>query len=359
VRIVFVLPRQTRAPVGGFKVVYEYANRLVDRGHRVSVVHAWSCSPPASRLERLRGWRWASRLRGDRGRIVPWFELDPRVELPLVPHLPLAELPAADATVATAWQTAVPVAEATADGGGFYLIQHFESWDDPDAVRATWRLPLHKIVIAAWLEEMAIEMGEGERTSRVPNGLDFDRFGLDLPPGEREPRVGALISPHKGPEDVVAALSAARRILPDLAASAFGTRPRRAGLPEWVSYVQLPSQAALRALYNSCAIFLQASHSEGWGLPATEAMACGCALVTYDNGGSREYASDGRTALVVEPGDREGLADAVVRLAGDRELRLRLAAAGRELVGTFTWERATAELERVLQAGPPGGGGNG
>lgn len=351
-RIVFVLPSRSAAPVGGFKVVYEYANRLVERGHEVAVVHPWRSRPPRGWRERWRARRWITHYNRRRGEIAPWFELDRRVELPLVDCPSPERLPAADAIVATAWQTAKDVAGATEGEGrppGFYLIQHLEPWSDREEVLATWRLPLHKIVIAHWLEDVAVEIGEGERTSWIPNGLDFSALGIDVPPAEREPRVGALISPFKGAEEVVAALVAARERIPELGASTYGAWPRLPELPEWVEYERLPSPEALRALYNRCSIFLQASHSEGWGLPATEAMACGCALVTYDNGGSREYAIDGETATVVGEHGGEQLAAAIVALAEDRERRLAYAARGRELVETFTWPRAVAALEGLLE----------
>jgi glycosyltransferase involved in cell wall biosynthesis len=278
---------------------------------------------------------------------VPWFELDRRVSLPLLAS-PEMDLPAADAIVATAWQTAGWVAEAARGGArGFYLIQGYETWDDVEDVRATWRLPLHKIVISGWLEELAIEMGEEARTSRVPNGVDLDRFGIDLPPEQRQPRVGALLSPHKG-EETVAVLSMARAKAPDLTAVTFGAAKRPPALPDWIEYLRLPSHEALRAFYNSCSIFLQASRAEGWGLPATESMACGCALVTYDNGGSREYASDGRTAAVVPVGRAEALAGAIVELSQDRDRRLGLAQCGHDRVKALSWSRSVLALERVL-----------
>lgn len=349
-RVAFVLPRTSAAPVGGYKVVYEYANRLVARGHEVAVVHPWGVRPPSSWRERLRFRRWKARLGRRREEVAPWFELDGRVELPLV-DAPLPDrLPQAEALVATAWQTAAHVADAVAagPGRGYYLIQHLEPWDDREEVLASWRLPLHKVVIAHWLLDVAEEIGEGARTTWIPNGLDFSALGVDVPPAERPPRVGALVSPFKGLEEVVGALAGARERVPELTAATYGTRPRAAGLPDWVEYTRLPSPQALRRLYNSCSIFLQASHSEGWGLPATEAMACGCALVTYDNGGSREYALDGVTATVVAEHGAERLAAAIADLAGDREKRLRFAERGRELVRTFTWPRAVAALERVL-----------
>jgi glycosyltransferase involved in cell wall biosynthesis len=79
-------------------------------------------------------------------------------------------------------------------------------------------------------------------------------------------------------------------------------------------------------------------------------MACGAALVTYDNGGCRDYALDGDTALVVPRRDVEALAAGLARLVTDPVLRARLAAAGAAHVRTaFDWPRAVARLEALLQ----------
>ena len=129
----------------------------------------------------------------------------------------------------------------------------------------------------------------------------------------------------------------------------FGTAPRPEILPAWVEYSMLPDPEELRAIYNSCSIFVQASRSEGWGLPACEAMICGCALVTVANGGSREYAVDGETALVVPPETAGDLAARVFQLLEDDELRRRLADRGRGRLQAYTWERSVAELEDVLE----------
>ena len=86
-------------------------------------------------------------------------------------------------------------------------------------------------------------------------------------------------------------------------------------------------------------------------MPSMEAMACGAALVTFDNGGSRDYASDGVTALVAPHRDVSALAACLERMVADGALRERLAAQGREFVTrSFDWERATARLEEILAA---------
>ena len=105
-------------------------------------------------------------------------------------------------------------------------------------------------------------------------------------------------------------------------------------------------------LYNQSRVFVQPSFHEGFGYTAVEAMACGCALVTTDNGGSRDYAVADETALVVPPGDPAGLADARRAAApGRRRSRTGSRDAGAELVrGRFDWDNTAAVLEPHLEA---------
>lgn len=360
-KVAFLLPGQGVRPTGGYKVVYEYANRLTRAGHEVSVLHPWSFSPPASRAERRRARFWVAKLNLRRSRIAPWFDFEPGVRLAAILEPNPETLPDADVLVATAWHTAGPIAAAAAakGTGGAYLIQGYETWDgEVESVDATWKLPLEKVVISHWLAEIAAELGEASTTTWVPLGMDHDRLGVDVPPAERAPRLGSLHHPGaaKGSADVLAAMEAAKRARPDVSAVFFGTRDRPAELPGWIEYEQLPSPARLRDLFNSCSIFLGASRSEGWGLPASEAMICGCALVTVDNGGSREFAIDGETALVVAPERAGEMGERVLALLGDDGLRLRLAAAGAERLAGFTWERSVAGLEAVLERAAGGGG---
>jgi len=86
-------------------------------------------------------------------------------------------------------------------------------------------------------------------------------------------------------------------------------------------------------------------------MPAMEAMACGAALVTFDNGGCRDYASDGATALVAPRRDVAALARCLERLVSDRALCEQIAVRGREFVTrSFDWDRAAARLEAILGA---------
>ena len=150
----------------------------------------------------------------------------------------------------------------------------------------------------------------------------------------------------------MAALELVHERLPEAKAIVFSQRLPPDPLPAWVEAVEAPSQTQLAEdLYDRCSVFLQSSVWEGFGFTAVEAMACGCALVTTDNGGSRDYALPGRTALVSPPKDEVAMADGVERLLTDDALRIRLAEAGGAHVRfQFDWDRAGGLLEAHLQA---------
>ncbi len=110
-----------------------------------------------------------------------------------------------------------------------------------------------------------------------------------------------------------------------------------------------PRQKDLAALYSATDVYLCPSWDEGLGMPSMEAMACGAALVTYDNGGSRDYARDGETARVAPRRDVGALAAALARGLGDAALRRRLAEAGQGFIrSAFDWDRAVTCMENLF-----------
>jgi len=108
-------------------------------------------------------------------------------------------------------------------------------------------------------------------------------------------------------------------------------------------------QHELGRRYARARTFAVGSWFEGFCQPGLEALACGTPLVTTDNGGCREYAIDGETALVVAPRDAHGMADAIRRLRDDPQFARELAGNGLELVARdFDGEQRTEEFASVL-----------
>jgi glycosyltransferase involved in cell wall biosynthesis len=348
-RVHFILPTPGDVPVGGYKVVYEYANHLVKNSFSVVVSHLPRSSKASLARKALREIK--DRITG-RWRPNHWFKIRPEVELRLLgSECELIGIDA-DAVFATAWQTAPMVAALPAHcGDKYYLIQHFEEWSgDRERVLTTWRLPLTKIVIARWLGDIAASIGQ--RSHYVPNGLDFDAFGIDNPPTVRE-NASVIMLHHtydwKGTTDGLAALRLAKQRVPNLRVQFFGVAPRPPDLEPWINFEQQPGQAHLRQLYNNAAIFISPSWAEGWPLPPAEAMACGVACILTDIGGHREYTEDAITAILVPAKDPAAMADALVPLCRDRDSRIRIAHAGHENILNYTWDRAGKRLANIIQ----------
>jgi glycosyltransferase involved in cell wall biosynthesis len=354
-KISFLLPMSAHAPIGGFKVVFEYANELTKLGHEVSVVIATFVrineEISAAKLFRHRANYVVRKLSGS-WRPKLWFALDPRVRVRWIPELSEDRVPDADVIFATSWSTAERVASfGERKGRKFYLIQHYEDWDGPEErVRATWRMPLEKIVIAKWLQQIALDMNQSCHYN--PNGLDFKRFGMDVDPERRNNASLAMLfheADWKGSDDGIAAFRLLKSECPELAVNLFGVSAPPPDLPDWISYFRTPPQERLRAIYNEAAIFVSPSWAEGWPLPPAEAMSCGCALVCTDIGGHREYAVQDQTALLSPPKDSVALANNIRSLLGDRNRRIEMARQGNQFIGQFTWARAAGEVDRILK----------
>lgn len=353
-RITFVLPGRGQPPAGGNRVVYEYANRLSERGHQVTVLHVSylpAVSPSIWRKFRNHILRYIYYLATGGWRPSSWFEVVRGVRMIWIPALKPYLIPDADIIVATWWLTAEKIAlYSQKKGEKFYLIQGVETWEGhDDRVFETWHLPFKKIVISRWLQDIFEEIGE--KTFYIPNALDFDKFGIDIPLSERNSKHIAMLyhlGPWKGSEDGIAALKFAKEKIPELTAELFGVSSRPEILPNWIKYRSNPSQSDIRAIYNRASIFLAPSHSEGWGLTVAESMACGCAVVATNIGGHREFSEHKKTALLVPVHTPKMLAKQIIRLVRDRPLRIRLARCGAEHITEFKWDNSVSAMEKLF-----------
>ena len=348
-KINFILPFKPRRPAGGFRVMYEYANRLAQKGYQVHLTFPLKTPYMKYRLP------YPARFvlsKIERFSLSEWFDFDPTVTMSYVPEVKDKYIPDADVVIATWWSTVFEMGKLSpSKGKKINLIQGFENWEGhEDLLYASYDMKdTVNIVVASYLEKM-VRRHTQNRIELIENGIDDSVYYVVHRIDERRPAtVSMMYSPQeiKGSKYGLEALQLVKEEIPELKVGMFGISPPPDKLPSWVSYYRDPIN--LREVYNNNAIFISNSFTEGFGLVSVEAMFCGCALVCTDIEGHQEYAFEKKTALLVEAGNSRQMADCIIYLVRNDECRRKLATNGNKYVQRFKWDSAVAKMENILK----------
>ncbi len=245
---------------GGNHFIFELANRLVEKGYRVTITNfgpatdfSWfpSLKPEITKVsfsvdKIMRGFqKYYMRKRG--------FEYD-------CENFFAKRIPDCDVNIATWCMTVYPTLFSN-KGKLFYLVQHFEPLFFPkdnylaSKARSTYELPLTKLCVSHWLTEKVGGLFIG-------NGVDLDKFkNLGL---ERTYDVMVIFRDKATKGNYKPAIEALKE------------KGFKINIVQNFSL----SESALIEAYNTSKTFLYLSESEGFGYPPLEAMACGCGVVT-------------------------------------------------------------------------------
>ena len=341
---------------GGVKSLCLLANRLSERGERVRILAPdYAAQPP-----------------------VP---LDPRVQLRIIPtagqgrglsrqaqywaHLSLEAARDADLVLANYFLTAYPAwlswllhgrrAALAYNVRGYEPASHGLLAPAGRASRylrfglawLSYRLPFRHLVTTDWLKQMVRD----PNALVVGHGIDLDVF---QPTGRAAGPSGAPVVGVIGRLGDVKGYPDFLRAAEQLAAEQLALRylivradpvPLPAGFP--AESLEARTEVEMAQFYRRCDLFVFPSLAEGFGLPALEAMACGCAVVTTDCGGVSTFARPDENCLMVPPGRPDLLAAATARLVREPARRAALARAGRATAASFG--RAAA-LDRLAEA---------
>jgi phosphatidylinositol alpha-mannosyltransferase len=101
--------------------------------------------------------------------------------------------------------------------------------------------------------------------------------------------------------------------------------------------------------YAHSSVYACPTTKASFGITLLESMACQTPVVCSDILGFRDVVVDGREALMVPCGDRDALADALVRVLDDEGLAIQLGTTGRENSLEYSWARVTARVLDVYQ----------
>jgi glycosyltransferase involved in cell wall biosynthesis len=207
------------------------------------------------------------------------------------------------------------------------------------------------------------------RTAIVPLGLDLQPLleqAANAPNLRRELRIGddeivvgyvGRFVPIKNIALLVRAFAAAAELEGNMWLVLAGDGPLRADLESLAGECGIGHRVRflgwtenLCALYATLDICALSSSNEGTPVAIIEAMAAARSVVATAVGGVPDVVDDGRTGILVEPGNAAALAAALGHLARDPTERLRLgAAARREVERRFSPERLVDDIDRLYR----------
>lgn len=344
-KINIVFPYNTWS--GAFRSTYELANRMAMLGEDVKIY-----IPFFPYLNTAHSYWHASQLlfRGlfrsiIRWNRVPWFDL--KVPLKIVPTISNLFIRDADVIIANHWPTAFSVANLTyKKGKKFNFIRDTKYL--PLEIES-FRLPLERIVVSSWLKDFLIKEVGGEVAGVVPNGTNMKDFEVKDKIYNNPPTICMMYYDHpiKGMADGFKALKQLKDQHPYIRIVMFGwNKPK--SIPFEVEFHRRPVKEKLKSIYAKSDIYLFTSLQEGSGNTPREAMAAGCAVVSTNVGCIPDCVIPDETALVVEPGDVDGMVREISGLIENPDRINKIGHRAQEYIRKFTWEKSTAQLHKLL-----------
>jgi len=232
------------------------------------------------------------------------------------------------------------------------------------------------IIISDFTRQRFIAKGvKPEVISTVYPGVDTDNFYPADASGLREKlrlkgkkvvlSVGRLAK-RKGFDMVIQAMPQVLAKVPNAALLVCGQGELSAKLKKMVQDSHLGKHviftgfiphAELPQYYNLCEVFIMPSReyhqvdAEGFGIVYLEAGACGKPAIGGRSGGIPDAILEAETGFLVDPGDVEGVANAIIRILSDDNLARRLGEnARRRILEKFQWKLSSRVLEDLMSA---------
>lgn len=234
--------------------------------------------------------------------------------------------------------------------------------------KKSWTRPMQIVAPSQWLADCVrqSELMSSYPIHVIPNPLDTNSYkpmnklaarGLLNLPRDRDLILFGAINgtklPYKGWDLLLPALQEVGQLWPDADAVVFGQgRPQSPPwLPfnvHWMGHVY--DDFTLAALYSAADVLVVPSRQEAFGQTGSEAQACGCPVVGFDATGIRDVVSNGISGLLVKPYDASALAQAILKLLGNKSLREQFSLAARKrAIRLWSFENVSVQYENVYK----------
>lgn len=243
----------------------------------------------------------------------------------------------------------------TSHGGDLFALkgkglQFLKRWVmDKSAALTVVSKAMRKTVVAMGIDPDKVEV--------IPMGVDLKSLFTPDPCVQRKTDellfVGRLVE-KKGVQFLLEAMPAVLKKHPSIRLILAGSGPmeeelrqqaQRLQISDRVAFLGMVSQTKLPDLYRTATLAIfpfvvaKSGDQEGFGLVQVEAMGCECPIIAGDLPAIHDIITHEENGMIVESGNAQALADAIIRMLADPDLCAKLAGEGRRrVVQKFDWE---------------------
>lgn len=198
--------------------------------------------------------------------------------------------------------------------------------------------------------------GEMPNIRVIPNAANFIADSYSDCSVKRVIAVGRL-DYQKSFDRLIMAWEKVHEVMPDWRLDIFGQGEWQDMLQQMIDERGLRDVVKLNAPtknigkeYAESSMIVMSSHYEGFPMVLVEAMACGLPAVCFDfKCGPRDIINEGENGLIVPDGDLEGLAEAMIRLMKDDELRKRMGESAKAVVEKYSEEKVMSKWMKLYE----------
>ncbi len=229
--------------------------------------------------------------------------------------------------------------------------------------KMTTRLPMHLIAVSNFTKsqlEKKMKIDPSKITV-IPGGVKFEVFqATKIEKMKNQILYVGRLSPNKRIDVLISAIAKIKTNIPDICLHIVGTGPLLRSLEQLVIHHDLkdgvifhgflPEDDLIR-LYKSSTLFVLPSVKEGFGIVLLEAMAAGTPIIAANQKDSAtiELIDDQENGLLFKPNSIDDLADKIIRILKNDELRNKLIKNGVNKAKNYSWNVISKQVESLYK----------
>lgn len=317
---------------GGTKIILEHANRLTERGHKITLI-SHDVKPT-------------------------WFPINTNIQFIQVPWTEVLckSIPKCDLIVATYWREIYECIEQKIAPVIYFEQGDFHLFDMQALDERTYKYikkQLENVQFVYTVSSFAKEKMKSiynKESKVIPNAVDKKIFYHNNNKRKHKNTyitiIGAQQSEFKHINDILEAIKILRK------------EGYKINL-NWITPVK-PEKTRLKAIINppqieianslrKSDIYVCASMYESFCLPVLEAMTCGAAVITTNNGGNADFVKDHENALIIQKENINDICEKIKILINNTKLRNKIAKNGIETSKRYSWDKVIDEIEEYYK----------